>query len=88
MTQPDLVKMSPKGQLVVPQDIREKEDFAPGDHFISVPVRDGVLFKKVRISSPKIEFSKLAKEIESKFKARRISPKDIDEAVRWARKSS
>ena len=82
----DLVKMSPKGQLVVPQDIREMEDFHPGDRFVPFPIKDGILFKKVSIPDVKLEFAKLSKEIESQFKKRKVSRKDVSEAVRWARK--
>lgn len=38
----DLVKMSPKGQLVVPKDIREKEKFEPTDRFVAVGITGGV----------------------------------------------
>ncbi len=82
----DLVKMSPKGQLVVPQDIREKEGFSPGDRFVSFPVKEGVLFKKVEIPDVKAEFHKLSKEIESQFKRQKVTPQDVSEAVKWARK--
>ena len=41
----DYVKMSPKGQLVVPQEIRIDEGFAPGDRFVPFPVKGGILFK-------------------------------------------
>jgi len=81
----ELVKMSPKGQLVVPQEIRENEDFKPGDRFLSFPVKEGVLFKKVNINV-KLEFEKLSKEIEEKFKKEGVKAKDVKEAVRWARK--
>ena len=82
----EFVKMSPKGQLVVPQDIREEEFFEPGDRFMAIPVKEGVLFKKVEMPNVKVEFSKLSKEIEAHFKKKRVTSKDIDEAVKWARK--
>jgi len=84
----DLVKMSPKGQLVVPQDIRDKEGFASGDRFVPFPVKGGVLFKKVKIPDVKIEFQKLSKEIEKQFKKQNIIPGEVDEAVKWARRKS
>lgn len=64
----DMVKMSPKGQLVVPQDIRDKEGFGPGDRFVPFPVRGGILFKKVNIPDVKAEFKKLSYEIAKQFK--------------------
>ncbi len=82
----DLVKMSPKGQLVVPQEIREKEGFNAGDRFVPFHVTDGILFKRVKIPNVKAEFEKLSKDIEKKFKKQNVTTEDIDEAVQWARK--
>jgi bifunctional DNA-binding transcriptional regulator/antitoxin component of YhaV-PrlF toxin-antitoxin module len=84
----DFVKMSPKGQLVVSQDIRKKEGFNPGDRFVPFPIRDGVLFKKVDIPDVKVEFQKLSKEIEKQFKKQKVTSKDVLGAVKWARRKS
>ncbi|MBS3095579.1 hypothetical protein J4231_02785 [Candidatus Woesearchaeota archaeon] len=82
----EFVKMSPKGQLVVPQEIRESEDFEPGDRFIAMSIKEGILFKKVEMPDLKKEFNKLSKEIRSQFKKQKITSKDVSEAVRWARR--
>ena len=84
----DLVKMSPKGQLVVPQDIRMEEGFATGDRFVPFPVKGGILFKKVEMPDVNAEFKKLSREIEKQFKKQKVSPEDVDEAVKWARRRS
>lgn len=84
----DLVKMSPKGQLVVPQDIRIEEGFAAGDRFVPFPVKGGILFKKVEMPDVKAEFQKLSREIEKQFKKQKVSPEDVGEAVKWARRRS
>ncbi|MBS3122229.1 AbrB/MazE/SpoVT family DNA-binding domain-containing protein [Candidatus Woesearchaeota archaeon] len=84
----DLVKMSPKGQLVVPQEIREKGGFASGDRFVPFPIKGGVLFKKVKIPDVNSEFENLSSEIEKQFKKQGVSPNDVDEAVKWARQKS
>jgi bifunctional DNA-binding transcriptional regulator/antitoxin component of YhaV-PrlF toxin-antitoxin module len=81
-----IVKMSPKGQLVVPQFIREEEDFSPGDRFVAVSLSEGVLFKKVEMPKVKIEFQKLAREIEAQFKKNKVSDKVVGEAVACARR--
>ena len=82
----EIVKMSSKGQLVVPRDIREDLGLMPSDRFISFPVKDGVVFKKVEMPNAKKEFNSLAKEIRKQFKAKGVTPSDIDGAVKWARK--
>jgi AbrB family looped-hinge helix DNA binding protein len=81
----DLVKMSEKGQLVVPQEIRDLQNLAAGERFVAFPVQDGVLFKKVDIPLP--NFESLSKEIAAQFKRNKVKKSDITEAVEWARKS-
>ena len=88
MAETDIVKMSSKGQLVVPEGIREEEDFKPGDRFVPLPVKEGVLFKRIKIPDIRNEFAQLAKELENKFKKEKITPKTIKEAVQWARRAS
>lgn len=48
----ELVKMSTKGQLVVPKSIRKKERFTASDRFVALEIKGGVIFKRVNI--PKI----------------------------------
>ncbi|MGD0728729.1 MAG: hypothetical protein ABR981_01500 [Candidatus Micrarchaeaceae archaeon] len=81
----ELVKMSEKGQLVVPRKIRQKEGFKNSDRFIAIGVKDGVLFKKINIPKVKIEFESLSKEIQAHFKKEGITKADVAEAVKWAR---
>lgn len=82
----EIVKMSSKGQLVVPQDIREQEGFKPSDRFIPFAVKDGVLFKKLEMPDLKKEFNRIANDVQKHFKEKGITSKDVDEAVKWARK--
>ncbi len=82
----ELVKMSPKGQLVVPKSIRARERFMPSDRFLAFDVKGGVLFKRVSMPDAKKEFEALSREIASQFKKLRVEGKDVEEAVRWARR--
>ena len=80
----ELVKMSSKGQLVVPKEIREIENFKPTDRFVPFHVKGGILFKRIKIPNIKQEFASLAKEIEKQFKEENVTQKDVNEAVKWA----
>ncbi len=82
----ELVKMSAKGQLVVPQELRETAGFEVGDRFVPFKVEGGILFKKVEMPDIKAEFENLSKEVEAKFKKAKVSKKDVSEAIKWARK--
>ena len=86
MADVELVKMSPKGQLVVPKDIRQEQQFKPSDRFVPFSVKGGVLFKRVKMPNIKLEFTSLAKEIENQFKSKKVTEKDLNEAVKWARR--
>lgn len=80
-----LVKMSEKGQLVVPRQIREKEGFKSSDRFVAIDVKDGVLFKKVEMPEVKIEFESLSKDIRAHLKKRKIKQEDVAKALEWTR---
>ena len=86
MVENELVKMLPKGQLVVPQEIREKEGFEAGDRFIPFEIKEGILFKKVKMPNIKQEFEKLSRDIQRRFQSTGVSKDDAKEAVKWARK--
>lgn len=85
MSEVSLVKMSIKGQLVVPDSIRKAESFEPGDRFIPLAVEDGVLFKKVDIPELKAGFQKLSLGLRTHLRKEKVSSKRVDEAVKWAR---
>lgn len=82
----ELVKMSTKGQLVVPRDIRIKEKFRPSDRFVAFNVRGGVLFKRVNIPHVRAEFESLSKEIAKQVKEKKLKKRNIEEAIEWARR--
>ncbi len=87
MVEIELVKMSAKGQLVVPKEIREMENFKPTDRFVPFHVKGGILFKRVKMPNVKQEFLSLSKEIEKQFSKENITQRDVAGAVAWARKN-
>ncbi len=80
--------MSEKGQLVVPQGVRESANLNPGERFMAFSIDNGVVFKKVEMPKLDKEFSALTKSIEKKFKAQKVTKKTVSEAITWARKKS
>lgn len=80
----EIVKMSPKGQLVVPKAIREQAGFEPSDRFIAMPVEDGVIFKKIDIDVEQ-EYERLSRQVQNRFERGGIEEDDVEDAVEWAR---
>lgn len=82
----EVVKMSSKGQLVVPVGFRKDLKLKKSERFAAIKVRDGVFFKKIEIPNLNKEFEELARETEKEFKNKGISKEDVEVAVKWARK--
>ena len=57
----ELIKMSKKGQLVVPVELRELLGLDPEDRFIAYGERDYVIFKKVELPAFEKEFERIVK---------------------------
>ncbi len=82
----DIVKMSKKGQLVVPKEIREEEHFNPSDKFIAIPIKDGVIFKKIEIDLKK-EYGELKKKVRDRFEEKDLGEDEVEKAIEWAREN-
>jgi AbrB family looped-hinge helix DNA binding protein len=80
----EIVKMSPKGQLVVPKAIREQIGFEPSDRFIAMALEDGVVFKKIEIDVEE-EYERLSQQVQERFEREGIDEKDLEDAIEWAR---
>jgi len=80
----EIVKMSPKGQLVVPKAIRDRAGFEPSDRFIAIPVEDGVIFKKIDIDV-EAEYERLSQQVQNRFERLDIDEDEVEDAIEWAR---
>lgn len=77
-------RMSSKGQIVIPEAIRERLNLQPGTQFVVVGEDDVVILKV--ISAPEIEsFDKLITEARQQAKKAGLKRKDITNAVSRAR---
>ncbi|MDQ7823647.1 MAG: AbrB/MazE/SpoVT family DNA-binding domain-containing protein [Candidatus Eremiobacteraeota bacterium] len=82
-----MARMTSKGQITLPARIRKKINAGTGD-YILFRVRGKIIeLEKVDLSWEE-RFNALAGTIEERFKKEKISKKDIEEAIKWARESS
>jgi len=74
-------KMSSKGQVVIPEEIRERLGPAPGTQFVVVGDRDVVILKT--LSAPSLsEFDGLISEARRQAKIAQMKRSDIQKAVK------
>jgi AbrB family looped-hinge helix DNA binding protein len=78
-------KMSSKGQVVIPEAIRDQLNLEAGVQFAVVAEKDVVILKI--ITQPKIsDFMKMIKQVRKEAKAAGLTQEDIEEAIKEVRK--
>lgn len=78
-------KLSSKGQVVIPEEIRNQLKLHPGDQFIVIAENDVVILKTISFPN-KDEYSQLISKAREAAKEAGLQEKDIQEAVQKARK--
>ena len=73
-------KMSSKGQVVIPEDIRKKLNIKPGAQFVVLGDKDTVILKAIKMPS-KEEFDAMMAETRRQAKEAGLTPKDIEDAI-------
>ena len=85
----EITKMTSKGQVVIPQDIRERKELEEGEKFIVYDTDDSIVLKRVK----NLEKVKDAKELEKVFGSlwktaaiKNIGEKDVEREIAFHRK--
>lgn len=88
MIEEKIITMSEKGKVTIPISIRKNLGLKGKNKFIATGTDDYIIFKQIKIPaySPKERFESLSGEIEEKFRSEGVERKDIEEAIKWARK--
>jgi AbrB family looped-hinge helix DNA binding protein len=78
----DITKVSSKGQIVIPKDIRRRLGILPGEKMIVMTRNDEIILKRIK----EISLEEIAERTEKIIKKEKINvDKLIKEAIKWAR---
>lgn len=80
-------KMSSKGQVVIPEAIREELKLEPGAQFVVLGQRDAIILKTISKPSP-TEFKAMLKSARQQARKAGLKKSDIEAAIRKVRKRS
>ena len=80
----EITCLSSRGQIVIPQDIRERMHLEEGEKFVIIGEEDTILLKKLEQPSFK-DFDKLLKKTREFAKKKEITPKNVEEAIQRVR---
>ena len=84
MSAPATTRMSSKGQVVIPEDVRRRLKLAAGARFVVVGEGDVVILK--RIALPDLaEFDALVREARRQARTAGLRPADVRRALAEAR---
>jgi len=76
-----VIKVSSKGQIVIPAKWRKRMDIKDGQELLAIGEGDTLLIKKIEDSVLKAEFEDSVAPIRRKIKKLGITKKDISEAI-------
>lgn len=85
MPKPATTKMSSKGQVVIPEEIRQRLGLKPGVQFVVVGERDVVILKTIALPSMR-QFDELVAEARRQARKEGMKRSDVVKAVAAARR--
>ena len=85
MSKLSTTRMSSKGQVVIPEEIRDRLGLKPGDQFVVLGDKDVVILKTLTAPSMS-EFNTIIKDARSQAREAGMKRSDIYKATRKARK--
>jgi AbrB family looped-hinge helix DNA binding protein len=85
MPKPATTKMSSKGQVVIPEEIRQRLGLKPGMQFVVVGERDVVILKTISLPAME-EFDELVSEARRQARKAGMKRSDITTAIADARR--
>ena len=80
-------KVTAKGQVTIPKEIRRRLHFTEGAYLVWKPKGAQVVVERAAVS-PTEDFDQLAQRVAERFSEKGITRADVEDAIRWARESS
>jgi AbrB family looped-hinge helix DNA binding protein len=86
MVRPSTTKLSSRGQVVIPEEIRNRLGLEPGDQFVVVGEGNVVILKTVEPPNAK-ELKALLDQVQKAAEEAGVTPEDVERAIREVRAS-
>jgi len=86
MVKPSTTKLSTRGQVVIPEEIRNRLGLQPGEQFVVIGEGDVVVLKTLK--PPKLEELKpVLDQVQEAAKAAGVTPEDVERVIKEVRAS-
>ena len=86
MVKPSTTKLSTRGQIVIPEEIRNRLGLQPGEQFVVIGEGDVVVLKSIK--PPKLdELKPLLDKVQAAAKAAGVTAEDVEMVIKEVRAS-
>lgn len=85
MSQVETTKLSSRGQVVIPEEIRERLHMVPGTKFVVIGQGDTIVLKSIS-PPPMSRFKQLLSEATQAAKKAGLKKSDVEEAIKAVRR--
>ncbi|NCO96940.1 MAG: hypothetical protein COY38_02240 [Candidatus Aenigmarchaeota archaeon CG_4_10_14_0_8_um_filter_37_24] len=82
----EITRISPKGQVVIPTQIRKDLSIEPADKFLVFGEKDTIIFKKLEKSVFEKSFREISEPLKKVVKKEGFKRKDLDKIIEGVRK--
>lgn len=83
----DLTKLSEKGQVVIPNEIRKQMKLREGMKFLVLGVEDTIILRRLELSKERLRLKQLLEKSRRKARKLGFSQVEIEKLIRETRKA-
>ena len=82
----ELTRLSGKGQVVIPTEMRRRMGLSEGTKFLVIGLEDTIILRKLQVSEEKLRLKQLLAETRVSVKKQGLSEREIERLVHAVRK--
>ena len=82
----ELTRLSERGQVVIPTELRRTMNLREGERFIVMGLGDTIVLRKLELSQERLMLKQLIRESREKAKKRGFSEAEIEKLIQETRK--
>jgi AbrB family looped-hinge helix DNA binding protein len=83
----ELTRLSERGQIVIPTELRKSMNLKEGERFIIMGVGDTIVLRKLELSQERLRLKKLIRESREKARKGGFTEEEVAKLIRETRKA-
>ena len=84
----EFTRLSEKGQIVIPNEIRKRMKLKEGSRFLIVELGDSLILRRIEISEEKLRLKRLLQGFRSKANEMGFDEREVRKLIESSRKAS